>query len=109
VVLHQNSHTQAGRRAADRSIVHLDARALDALVGVYDLTPDFAITISREVDYLKAQASGQHAFEIFPQGPTAFFFKVADAQLTFELGPDCRAVSLVLHQNGHSTPGRRRP
>lgn len=44
---------------------------------------------------------------MFAESETGFFYKVVDAQLTFELGPYGKAKALVLHQNGQNMPGAR--
>jgi hypothetical protein len=48
-------------------------------------------------------------FEIFAENPTDFFWKVVDAQAHFELGPDGKATSLTLHQNGREMIAPRLP
>jgi hypothetical protein len=46
-------------------------------------------------------------YEIFPASDTEFFYRVVDAQLTFERGSDGRAATVVLHQNGKDLRGIR--
>ena len=47
-----------------------------------------------------AQLTGQSFFEIFPESDTEFFYKVVNAQLSFETNADGRVTTLILHQNG---------
>ena len=54
------------------------------------------------------QATGQQKFEVYPESPTEFFYKVVDAQLTFKLDKDGKAEELILHQNGQHMPAKRR-
>jgi serine-type D-Ala-D-Ala carboxypeptidase/endopeptidase len=93
----------------ERHAISLDAKTLDALVGRYALAPQATITVIRDGDHLLAQLTGQSAFEIFPESPTEFFWKVVDAQATFVLGKDGRAETMTLHQNGRDTPAPRVP
>lgn len=51
------------------------------------------------------QATDQDEYEVFHLGDTRFFYRVVDAQMTFELAPDGTAAALVLHQNGGDRPG----
>lgn len=83
-----------------RKEVAVDPKLLDAYIGIYDLAPNFALTITREANRLFAQATGQPKAEIFAENDTTFFFKVVDAQITFQTGAGGRATGLVLHQNG---------
>jgi hypothetical protein len=56
---------------------------------------------------LSAQLTGQSAFPIFPESPTDFFLKVADATLTFDRDASGAVPAVTLHQNGHDMRGRR--
>ncbi|HEX6587410.1 MAG TPA: hypothetical protein VF039_00195, partial [Longimicrobiales bacterium] len=47
-----------------------------------------------------AQATGQPRFPVFPTSDSTFELRVVEASLTFHRGPDGRADSLTLHQNG---------
>ena len=59
----------------------------------------------RSGDRLFAQLGTQPAFEVFALSDTEFFYRVVDAQLTFELGPDGNPAALVLHQNNKDMRG----
>jgi len=92
-----------------RKVVALAPDKLELLVGRYQMAPGVVATITRADDHLFAQLTGQPAVEIFPESATNFFWKVVDAQLSFELGPDGRATGAVLHQNGRDLTGTRMP
>jgi len=87
--------------------ISIDPKTFDDYVGQYQLAPNFVITVTREGDQFFAQATGQPKFQVFPEGPCAFFLKVVDAQITFETDGSGRAISLTLHQNGADTVGKR--
>ena len=90
-----------------RKEVALDEKTLERYVGRYELVPSFVITVTRQGSHLFAQATSQPRFEIFASGERDFFYKVVDAQITFEVDAQGRVTGLVLHQNGANTPGRR--
>lgn len=87
--------------------IALPPEALQAFVGQYDFAPAASVFITRDGDQLFAQLTGQGKAAIFPEGADAFFYKVVDAQLTFERGADGRVVRLVLHQSGRNLPAVR--
>lgn len=89
-----------------RPAVPLEAAQLERLVGRYKFEP-FVIDVSRRGDRLFAQLTGQAMFEVFASAETEFFYRIVDAQLSFELGPDGRAAALVLHQNKTDRRGLR--
>jgi CubicO group peptidase (beta-lactamase class C family) len=93
----------------ERHAIAVGPEVLDRYVGRYQLAPQVFLTITRDGDRLFAQLPGQANYEIFPQTPTDFFWKVVDAQVTFAVAADGRATGLVLHQNGRNLPGPRVP
>jgi len=85
----------------------VDPALFDGYTGRYALTPDFILTVTREGAHLFVQATGQPKFEVFAESERRFFYKVVDAQITFETDAHGRASGLVLHQNGRDLPGKR--
>ena len=105
MVLHQTGIDQRAPRIEGEAIspkeVTLDPKVLEGYVGRYEFTPGgISITITRQDARLFAQVTGQPSVEIFASGPRDFFYKVVNAQLTFEVGSDGRAAAVVLHQLG---------
>jgi hypothetical protein len=89
--------------------IHLDGAALQPFVGSYMLSPVMTLVITRNGDHLFGQLTGQSVYEIYPEGPKDFFWKVVDAQLTFQTGPDGGATAAVLHQSGVNLTAPRLP
>jgi CubicO group peptidase (beta-lactamase class C family) len=90
-----------------RREVAVDPAVLQTYVGVYALSPFFTITVTLEDGQLMAQATGQDKYPIFAASPTEFFYKVVNAQITFEVTKDGAVERMVLHQNGADAPGVR--
>lgn len=87
--------------------VSVDPALYDRYAGRYAIEPEFILTVTRRGDRLFVQATGQDDFEVFPETPTGFFYRIVDAQLTFDLDAAGQARSLTLHQNGQDMPGPR--
>ena len=79
----------------------------DEYVGNYQLAPNFILTVTREANQLFVQATGQGKAEVFPESEKDFFYKVVDAQITFEADNQGKVVALVLHQNGNDQRAKR--
>lgn len=94
--------------AAERQALQLTEDALADYVGVYDLAPGFALTVSVTKGSLWVQATGQQPAELTAERPDAFFLTVVDAQITFARNAAGVVESLVLHQGGRDMPARRR-
>jgi D-alanyl-D-alanine-carboxypeptidase/D-alanyl-D-alanine-endopeptidase len=87
-----------------RTEIAVDPALLETYVGVYQLAPTFALTITREGGSLFAQGTGQPKLQLFAEAPTKFFLKEVDAQITFEDSTG-KGSRLVLHQGGRNIPG----
>ncbi len=79
---------------------------LDSYVGEYELQPGFTIIISRDGQRLFTQATGQSKFELFSKTATAFYLKVVEAQITFNLA-NGKVESLTLSQGGQNINGKK--
>jgi D-alanyl-D-alanine-carboxypeptidase/D-alanyl-D-alanine-endopeptidase len=90
-----------------RQPVEIDPRHFDRLLGCYRISPDMLFDVTRADDRLMVQLTGQPAFRVFPLSEWQMFYKVVGAQITFEPGPDGRAVRLVLHQNSRDQIAER--
>src|SRR5579859_3450933 len=80
--------------------IAVDAKILSGYVGTYKFTGTALVEVKLDGAQLSAQVTGQPFFPIFATSNTEFFYKVVNAQITFNPGPDGVAQSLVLHQNG---------
>ncbi len=91
-----------------RTEIAVDPAVLESYVGVYQLAPNFALTITHIGSSLYGQATGQPTFQLFAEAPTEFFLKVVDAQITFEKDPAGKVTRLILHQGGMNLPGLKK-
>ena len=87
--------------------VRVPEEILDRYVGRYELQPGFVITVRRDGGKLFAQATAQPEFEIFAESETKFFFRVVDAQISFDTDETGKTVQLTLHQAGMNMPAKR--
>ncbi len=85
----------------------VDTKTLESYVGKYELAPGFTLTVSREGNQLKAQATGQPEFPVFPRSQNVFYLKVVDAQLTFTKNGEGSVDSVTLHQGGKDIVGKK--
>ncbi|SHN09332.1 CubicO group peptidase, beta-lactamase class C family [Cyclobacterium lianum] len=79
---------------------------LEEYVGVYELAPEFSITISREGMQLYLQATAQPRFELYAESDSLFYLTVVEAKVSFER-KDGVVESLALFQGGSETQGKK--
>jgi CubicO group peptidase (beta-lactamase class C family) len=87
--------------------ITLGVAVLERYVGKYELAPGFIVTTSIEGTQLNAQATGQPKFPIFPKATNVFYYKVVDAQLTFNQNNDGIVESVTLDQGGRQIVGKK--
>jgi len=95
--------------------IPIDPKLLDNYAGRYQVTPNLIMEITGDGDRLFAQGFAQvngeavalPKFELFAEGEKNFFAKVADHQFTFEIGPEGRVISLILHKAGRDMTAPR--
>lgn len=99
--------------ASERKPLPIAKEELNKFIGVYDLSPAFAITITAGGDSLMAQGTRQgQAIPMMYQGNAGehahFYVPHFDAEVEFMPDATGEVTSLVLHQGGASVPGKKR-
>jgi serine-type D-Ala-D-Ala carboxypeptidase/endopeptidase len=83
------------------------AAVLDSYVGHYKLGLTSVVAITREGDQLYAELTGQPRAAIYAKGEREFFYKIVDAQISFQTDPQGQPTALVLHQGGRDQTANR--
>jgi len=117
LILHQNGQDMPAKRiegdapptmpSKEHKEIAVDPNLFDKYAGRYQLAPDFILTVTREGSHLFVQATGQPKFEVFAHSAREYFYKVVDAQISFQTDNQGRAAELILHQNGQDMPAKR--
>lgn len=82
---------------------------LEDYAGRYPLMPGFALDVRAEGGTLRAQATGQGAFALQPDGPDRFAAPAFGIVIRFERGDDGAVAGLALEQRGQVLRGARQP
>jgi CubicO group peptidase (beta-lactamase class C family) len=90
---------------SERKEVAVPIATLSRYVGVYQIAPKFALTVTVQGDHLMTQGTGQGIVPIFASSPTRFFARVVDAEIEFFADPSGKVDHLVLYQGGHEVKG----
>ena len=80
---------------------------LPRYAGKYQLAPGAVLTFEVKSGKLFAQLTGQPSFRVFPKSESEWFYKVVDAQLTFEFDDEGNCTQVTLHQSGRDMPAKR--
>ncbi|MCA4897764.1 MAG: serine hydrolase [Bacteroidota bacterium] len=87
--------------------IALEPDKLKEYEGVYEITPQFKITVTAEGSSLKAQATGQPQFSLYAEEVDKFFLKVVPAKINFGRDDAGKVVKLTLFQNGAVIEGKK--
>jgi CubicO group peptidase (beta-lactamase class C family) len=81
----------------ERKPIAVDAKVLDAYVGVYQLSPDFEFTVTRQGANLYVQQGEAPAkTELFAESPTRFFMKGQEMTIVFTPNAEGAIEKLVI-------------
>jgi CubicO group peptidase (beta-lactamase class C family) len=105
LVLHQNGRDQRAPKLAPGQLptppkeIALTPEEAAEYVGHFGEAP-YEFTVTQEGDQLSVKFAEQRAAKIYESAKDEFFYKVVNARISFERGPDGKIKGLVLHQNG---------
>jgi CubicO group peptidase (beta-lactamase class C family) len=88
--------------------IKVDSQLLEAYVGYYEITPEFAFSVTKDQDKLFLQAPEQEKLELFAETPSKFFLKVNDAQLEFVKDSLGNVTKAILNQGGRQAEAKRK-
>src|SRR5262245_32332209 len=91
----------------DRMVVRIDPKIYDSYAGDYEAGKGNDFAIRREGDKLYFVAPKQPMIEVFPESETKFFFKVADAQITFVKNEKGEVNELIFEINRQTIKAKR--
>ena len=97
----------APENPGNRQELNVDTATLERYVGNYQIGSKAILTVTREATQLNAQITGQPKLPIYAEAPNKFFWKVVDAQVTFDVADSGAATSATIHQNGRDVVAPR--
>lgn len=84
----------------NQPVIKPDPKLYDRYVGVYEVTPGYNITVTKEGDRLFARGQSPKKREIFPASETKFFVKDEIAYITFVKDSAGEVTGIILRING---------
>ena len=97
--------------ASERKAAPIAKEELAKFVGVYELSPQFTLTVAVGDDGLMVQGTNQPAlpeqYEGLKNGHAFFFSTKVDAEIEFIPDASGKITSLILHQGGEDMPAKK--
>lgn len=111
LVLHQNGQDQRAPRGEleppPKEAV-LPVETLREYVGDYPITPTFVLSVTEKAGTLSVQATGQPMLPVFASSRDEFFYKIVNAQISFQHDKSGKVTGLILHQNGRNMAAEKK-
>jgi hypothetical protein len=95
------------REFVQRETVDVPMEVMERYVGRYQLMPGVVFTVTIESGNLMVGLTGQPSFRVFPRSETEWFYKVVEAEITFEVDEEGTCTALEIFQNGVRRPAKR--
>jgi CubicO group peptidase (beta-lactamase class C family) len=90
-------HEQMAPRERPKVNLAVSIHDLEAVAGRYAYPNNAILIVTREDDKLYAQLTGQSRHQIFPESPTNYFWRVADARVSF-VADESGTITAAIHQ-----------
>jgi CubicO group peptidase (beta-lactamase class C family) len=87
--------------------IKVPLETLNNYAGVYEVVPQFQITVKVEEGKLMAQATNQPPFELFAQKENYFFLNAVEAEVEFVSNEKGEVEKLILYQGGRKTEAKK--
>jgi hypothetical protein len=110
LVLHQNGQdlrAPRGELPPPPKEMVLPVETLREYVGEYPITPAFVLSVTEKAGALSVQATGQPMLPVFASARDEFFYKIVNAQISFQRDASGKVAGLVLHQNGRDMAAKK--
>jgi hypothetical protein len=95
------------KRIPERETAEVAPSVLEQIVGVYRVSPDFCLTVTRDGNRLFAQGTGQPRHELFPISDSRFFLKTVPAEISFVRDRAGQVVRSVVHTGLQDEVGKK--
>ncbi|MDN5287795.1 MAG: serine hydrolase [Mucilaginibacter sp.] len=80
---------------------------LQTYTGVYQIAPNFIVTVSKEGNRLYAQPSGRGKEAIYPKTQTGFLLKNLQIEIEFVKDREGNVIAMVLNERGQKTEAKK--
>jgi D-alanyl-D-alanine-carboxypeptidase/D-alanyl-D-alanine-endopeptidase len=107
LIWRQEEGEKTGTKVQEQSPIAGDPGSTDEFVGLYQISPEFVISVTKENDRLFGQGTGQPRFELFPEDKDAFFLKAVMAKIRFRRDQEGHVSEIVVLSGSGEEIGKK--
>lgn len=95
------------KKKAERTSIELDPKILEAYEGLYQIRPDYVLTIKKQDEQLTVQDSGGRKYDLYAESEMVFFRRNSNFQITFTIDNVGNITKITILDNGKELEGRK--
>ncbi len=93
------------KKKAERVSVELDPKILESYEGLYQIRPDYVLTIKKQDEQLTVQGTGGRKYILYAESERMFFRRDANFEIFFEINNVGNITKITIRDNGRELEG----
>jgi len=93
------------KKKAERASVELDSKILESYEGIYQIRPDYVLTIKKQDEQLTVQGTGGRKYILYAESERMFFRRNANFEIFFEINNVGDITKITIKDNGKELEG----
>lgn len=87
-------------KKTERKSIEVDSKILTTYEGLYQIRPDYVLTISKQNENLTVQRTGERKYVLFAESEMSFFSRETNLEITFMLNNVGDILKITIQDNG---------
>ena len=95
------------KKKAERASLELDPKILESYEGIYQIRPDYILTIKKQDEQLTVQGTGGRKYVLYAESERLFFRRNANFEITFNINNVGDITNITIQENGRELEGTK--
>lgn len=95
------------KKKAARASIELDPKILESYEGLYQIRPDYVLTIKKQNERLTVQDTGGRKYVLYAESERLFFRRDTNFEIIFEINNVGDITKIIIRDNGRELEGRK--
>jgi len=98
---------KSSKKKAERASVEIDPRILEFYEGLYQIRPDYVLTIKKQDEQLTVQGTGGRKYDLYAESERLFFRRNANYEIIFEINNVGDITKITIRDNERELEGTK--
>ena len=95
------------KKKAERASLELDPKILESYEGIYQIRPDYILTIKKQDEQLTVQGTGGRKYVLYAESERLFFRRDTNFEIFFEINNVGDITKITVQDNGREIEGTK--